>query len=65
MGRSPPGGRRGLAAQAVYDCLQPEELLQSGIVLPIAGPGPAEGTTGAVLAQWLSTAYIALAQVIG
>jgi len=55
-------GREGLSAQAVFDQLQPQELLQSGIVLPIAGMGSAEETTSALLAQWLSTAYIALAQ---
>jgi hypothetical protein len=56
-------GREGLSAQAVFDQLQPQELLQSGIVLPIAGQGSAEETTSALLAQWLSTAYIALALV--
>lgn len=57
------GGREGFSAQAVFDALQPEELLQSGIVLPIAAVTPTGATTGALLAQWLSTAYIALAQV--
>lgn len=58
------GGREGFSAQAVFDALQPEELLQSGIVLPIAAVTPTGATTGALLAQWLSTAYIALAQVL-
>ena len=58
----PWGGREGFTAQQVFDQLQPEELMQSGIVLPIAGALPAEEPTGVLLAQWLSTAYIALAQ---
>ena len=56
------GGREGFTAQAVFDQLAPEELMQSGIVLPVAGAAAAEEPTGVLLAQWLSTAYIALAQ---
>ena len=55
-------GREGFTAQAVFDQLRPEELMQSGIVLPVAGAAAAEEPTGVLLAQWLSTAYITLAQ---
>ncbi|KAK9832512.1 hypothetical protein WJX81_003538 [Elliptochloris bilobata] len=55
--------REGFTAQAVFNQLQPDELMQSGIVLPIAAAAPAEAPTGVLLAQWLSIAYIALAQL--